>query len=309
MLLRGGVLLGEAHHQGAHARAEVRLFGDDDLAGAKVARERPRAAAAAQVVRGGRADERDPDDLEQVAEPPAEVHERQHQRAVDRRGEEGEPDDHREISGAARQQERRRRADGDRGEEDEPDGDQRPGRGRTRRGHGRDEARREHADQAEARDLEDDDDLERDRLGDRLRRVEVAKTRENEDRRAHRQGRPTAQGDQPVRADEHTGRHEPVHGEQRRHDGEGAADNHRAAVADPRSGHRQRDRRRRGREGGDADTVEVHPERRHDHALAEERQERHRDGGARRQKGNDREQPPQHQRSLSTVQAPDLTPG
>ena len=167
VLLGRRVLLGEAHHERAHAGAEERLLGGDDLAGAEVPDERARLAAAAQVVGDGTADERDAEQFEDVAEPPAEIHEGEHERAVERGGEQHEPEHDREVGGAAGEQEGVGGADGERAEERQADGEQQP-RGRRSRGrHARHEPGLEHADDADDDDRHGERTLERDHVGDR----------------------------------------------------------------------------------------------------------------------------------------------
>ena len=64
VLLGRAVLGGEVDHQRAHARAEERLLGADELGGGEVADERPRGAAVAQVEHGGDRDQHDAQQLE-----------------------------------------------------------------------------------------------------------------------------------------------------------------------------------------------------------------------------------------------------
>ena len=74
VLLRVRVLLGELDEERADVRPEKRLGLGDEVGAAEVSEQRPRARdSAAQIVRDGEAHGRDPDDLEDVAEPPAEV--------------------------------------------------------------------------------------------------------------------------------------------------------------------------------------------------------------------------------------------
>ena len=74
VLLGRGVLLGQGHKQCSHVQPEERLFLGDQLHRAKVADQRSRhAGAAIEVERHRAAEKRDPDELEAVAEPPAEV--------------------------------------------------------------------------------------------------------------------------------------------------------------------------------------------------------------------------------------------
>jgi hypothetical protein len=60
--------------------AEKRLLGRDQVGAADVADERPRLSGAPQVERDGRTDNGDPDELEAVSEPPAELEVAEEQR-------------------------------------------------------------------------------------------------------------------------------------------------------------------------------------------------------------------------------------
>ena len=187
---------------------------------------------------------------------------------VQRRGEENEPDDDREVGSASREQERVGGAHAESGEEHQADREQHPGCRRTRLRHGGHELRLEEADDADHHDRDRDRSLERDHVGDRPLRVQPAHPGEGEHGRADGKRGPAGERDDTVRADEHAGGDEPVDGEQRRHDREAAGHDDGARVAPAGSLGEERDGGCRGDEGTDADPVEVHPERWHHHRLA-----------------------------------------
>ena len=97
VLLRRGVLRAEPNHECPHAGAEERLFRRHELRRAQVTDQRARAASAAKVVHERGADDEDAEQLEDVAEQPAEVHEREDQGAVEPRGEENDAEHDREV--------------------------------------------------------------------------------------------------------------------------------------------------------------------------------------------------------------------
>src|SRR5437867_544395 len=82
VLLGRGVLLRQSHHQGPHAGAEERLLGRHDFGCPKVAGKGTRSTAPPQVVGSRRTDKGDPDELEQMPEPPTQIHEGENHRAV-----------------------------------------------------------------------------------------------------------------------------------------------------------------------------------------------------------------------------------
>src|SRR5512145_747786 len=86
-------------------RAEESFLRLDELAASQVAPERSGAVrcAAAEVERDGNPDERDPGDLEPVAEPPTEVPEVVDESSEEREGEPRDADRNREVFGAPRQ--------------------------------------------------------------------------------------------------------------------------------------------------------------------------------------------------------------
>ena len=203
-----------------------------------------------------------------MAEPPAEIHEGERERPVQRGGEQDEPDDDREVGGAAGEQEGVGGADGEGGEERQADGEQQP-RGRRSRGrHARHEPGLEHADDADDDDRNGDRTLECDHVGDRPRRVQLAHTGEREHGRTDGQRGGAGERDDAVVTDEHAGGHKPVDGEQRRHDREAARHDDGARVAAASADREQRHGGCRSHEGADADAVEVHPQRRHHHRAA-----------------------------------------
>jgi len=81
---------------------------------------------------------------------------------------------------------------------------------------------------------------------------------EREDSATHRQRERSGQRDDAVVADHHTGSGQTVNSEQRRHHGEGDADEHDASVLASHADDRQRHSRCRGHDGADPDTEEVH---------------------------------------------------
>ena len=117
----------------------------------------------------------------------------------------------------------------------------------------------------------------------------------------------------PVLPDEHAGRDEPVHGEERGHDREPAGDDHRAGVTAPRPDRHQHERRGGSDERAHADAVEVHPQRRHHHHAAEQPEPEHgqqapprRAGGSRRSARATASQ--RYRQDWAGTQAPRRTP-
>ena len=103
VLLGRAVLLGEPHHESrARGRRGTPPRPTTTSDGTEISDKRPRRlAAAAQVVGNGCSDEADPEQLEEVTDPPAEIHERQREGAEERAREEDEPDHDGEIGGRA----------------------------------------------------------------------------------------------------------------------------------------------------------------------------------------------------------------
>jgi len=152
VLLRRGVLRAEPNHERPHAGAEERLLCCNELGRPQVTDQRARAAPAAKVVHERGADDEDAEQLEDVAEPPAEVHEREDQGAVEPGSEEDDAEHDREVRGASREQERVHRANREGAVEREPDGEESDRRGRAGRRHARHERRHEGAEQAQHED-------------------------------------------------------------------------------------------------------------------------------------------------------------
>ena len=100
-----------------------------------------------------------------MADPPAEIHERQRESAEERAGEEHEPDHDGQIGDSPREQEGVRSPDREPGEEEQTDGEERPGGRRARIRHAWHEPRHEHADEADRKDDRDDgcDEAEQER--------------------------------------------------------------------------------------------------------------------------------------------------
>ena len=130
VLLGRDVLGRERHQQRAHVRAEEGLLVAHELDRAEVARERPRlGAATAEVDRHGDRDARDPDQLEPVREPPAEVRVVLDQRRDEGRAEPDDADGDRQVARAAGEQERPQRASREDAEEEEAGDEQGVGLG------------------------------------------------------------------------------------------------------------------------------------------------------------------------------------
>ena len=235
VLLGRGVLLGQAHHQRADTGAEERLLGDDDLGGPQVADERARLPAAAQVVGDRRADERDPDELEDVAEPPAEIHEAQHERPIQRGRSRTSPTT--TARSATRRVSRKvfaaRTASAPKRTSPNTSSAQRGVRTRIR--HARDKARDEHAEQADGDDEHGDRRLQADHERNRAGRAEPAQARQGEDCGTDRQRRGTGQRNHAVVPDEDPGGDQAVHREEGRHDREAACDDDGARIRAPRA--------------------------------------------------------------------------
>jgi hypothetical protein len=119
MTLRVLVLLGQAHGQGADAGAEERLLGLDELARSRPAGQRARGLRPAEIHGYRDPHQQDAQQLERMAEPPAELHVVEHEGGDEAGREEGEPDDHEQVGAPAREEEGvdrpdlgRRRAEG-----------------------------------------------------------------------------------------------------------------------------------------------------------------------------------------------------
>ena len=100
--------------------------------GAQVAEQRARLSlSAAEVERDREADRRDPEHLEPVADPPAEIHVGQEQRRGERRREPRDPDDDEQVGRAPREPVRAERAPADESVEGEADAERDRTRART----------------------------------------------------------------------------------------------------------------------------------------------------------------------------------
>ena len=106
MFRRVLVLLGEAHGQRAHVRAEEGLLGDDQLGGAEITGQRSRLRGAPQIEGNGDADEENAVELELVAHPPAEIAVVHRQGRYQRRAQPGDPDDDDQVEATTGEQER-----------------------------------------------------------------------------------------------------------------------------------------------------------------------------------------------------------
>ena len=120
VLFRVRVLLGQGDEQSANVRAQERLLLRDEVGALQVAEQRAGAGGAApEVERDGEADGRDADDLEAVAEPPAEIGEVEEQSSRERGGEPDESHGHDEVRRAPREPIRAERAPEEQRVEDE----------------------------------------------------------------------------------------------------------------------------------------------------------------------------------------------
>ena len=158
----GAVALGQADHQGAHARAEVGLLGGDELRRREVADQGEGGAGAGDVPCRRDRDHGDRGELEPVAEVVAERHRADHELGEQRDAEPGAADGDEQVGRAARQPERARGAVGEQHAEAQAPGEQGVGGvgagGRDLRDEGRErEPRRgEREDERGERDLQDD---------------------------------------------------------------------------------------------------------------------------------------------------------
>ncbi|HEX2409541.1 MAG TPA: hypothetical protein VHJ39_00115 [Solirubrobacteraceae bacterium] len=203
VLLRRHVALGEAHEQPAHAAAQVGLLGRHQVAGAEVADQRARGAAAEEVEHGRDADQGDAAQLERVPaverrragaddelreerrqQPPAAGDDQQVRRPVG----EGE--------GAQRPVREDRQARG-------AEGEQHDGRRGARLGHGRHERGVCECRGGEAEDADRQHGLEHEQWGDPPRPPEAWERREREQAGAHGQRGAAGECDHAVGSDEH----------------------------------------------------------------------------------------------------------
>ena len=215
MLFRRLVLVGQQLRERAHARAEKRLFLRDEIAGAQIADERARLRRAEEIDRDGCADGDDPDELEEMPQPPAELHIRHQQRRWQGRRERGDPDHDDHVGRAMRQQvglERAEQQDAEqRGAEDERDP---RGRAAGRRD-AWDDVRHRQSDQAEEENGDEAERLQGEQRAHGARAAERRRCRQREDRSAGGERGRTGEGDDAVHPDDHAGRRKPVDREQR----------------------------------------------------------------------------------------------
>ena len=269
--LRVRVLVGEAHSQRAHVRAEEDVLRGDEIRAAQVAGKRPRLRGAREVDRDGDADEQDPVELDLVPDPPAELRVVHRQRRDQRGREPDEADDDHEVERALRQQERPERA-----QREQPVRGETRGRARRARrccsapapaaaGSARRAPRRRGDHDGDQHGLQDE---QRPHGRQTPRQGEG---REREDHGAGGQRRAARDRDDAVRPEPDARRREAVQGEQRRHHGERRADEHRSRVRAPRAEDRQTARGARGDERAEADGVGVRLAREADRVVAERR--------------------------------------
>ncbi|MBA2614926.1 MAG: hypothetical protein H0U90_03980 [Actinobacteria bacterium] len=104
VLLGRLVLLCESEREGADTGSEKGLLGRYEIAGADASRERPGLPRAVKVGGDRGSDEAQADDLEEVAEPPAELREVEQERADERGCETRQADDHEGVADALGQE-------------------------------------------------------------------------------------------------------------------------------------------------------------------------------------------------------------
>jgi hypothetical protein len=163
------VLLCEPLHQGVHASAEERFLFRNELSRAKVAHERPRLDRPTQVDRDGGSDDHDPDKLEAVAEPPAEVGVIQEERGRERCCEPANADHDCQVGDPLRQQVGLQGPEDEQGVEERSDDESDDGRRTCGLRDCRNKAWHRHADDAEPDDADEGDDLENEEGTDALR--------------------------------------------------------------------------------------------------------------------------------------------
>ena len=198
-------------------RAEEGLLGAKEVDAAQVADERPRLGAAAQVEGDGDADERDPDDLEAVSEPPAEVPVVEQERGDERGGQPDDADGDDQVGGAAREPVRALRTQAEEPVEDEPRGQDRERERAARLRDARHEARLEQRGGAEAQHGRE----EREQRPDGVGPAQRGQRGEGEDGASDRQRGAAGEGDDAVAADDDAGRRQAVQAEERGHHREG----------------------------------------------------------------------------------------
>ena len=271
-------------------RAEKLFLRPHELAAGEVASQRPRLGGAAQVERDRDADDRDPDELEAVAEPPAELVVAQEHRRRKRGGQPGDPDEDEQVSVAMREQEGAKRTPGERAVEDEADGEERQRRRAAGLGDGRNELRVGDGEHAETEDSGQEETLD-DEENANGRTPELRDGGKREDRAADRQGGAAGERDDAVVAHQDVRGRDPVQGEECCHHGERGPDQDCAAVVAPRAHDRQDDRGDGRCQRGQADAAEVeHPSER-DLVASEEVPGRRRECRHRSAKHEDRSDP------------------
>ena len=152
VLLGVGVLLGEPDGERPHVRAEVRLFGRDEVCTAEISRERPRLSPAAKVECDRNPDDDDAEQLEAVSEPPAELPVVEQHGGWDGGGQPDDADHDDQIGAPAGQEEGAQGAQSEEGVEGEPDSEQRQCGSASRLRNAGHEARDQHSGHAHRED-------------------------------------------------------------------------------------------------------------------------------------------------------------
>jgi len=259
VLLRVRVLLRERDQESAHMRSQERLLFRDEIRPGQVAQERTRASRAPAQIEGDRdADGRDPDDLEGVPEPPAEVPVAEQERRGERGGQPHDADPDEEVRPPPREPEGAERPPEENRVEHHAPKENRPDSEAARLGNGRNEARLRHRGETEGEDEDDAGGEEPEKRTDGRRPAQGRDRSEREDRASDRQGRAAGERDDPVHLHDDARGREPVQAEERGHDRERAADDDRVPVpqACPRDGQRDRGRGCDPRSEGDAREVD-----------------------------------------------------
>lgn len=246
VLVGRGVLLAEPGEQSAEVGSHERLAPRDEIDGTQVAAEHARRRGPAQVERDGEPDERDARDLEAVPEPPVEVRVAHQEGRHEREPEPPDADDDREISAAAAQRVGASRAERDEAQQHGPGDQQEDRRPGSRRGNARNQGRVGDSESAHGEDHDHCGELDSEDAPQIARICQRGHAQEREQSGADRDRDAAGDGDDAVRADEHTRRREPVDGEQRGHGREGATCDHGARVSLARTAERQQSRRGEG---------------------------------------------------------------
>ena len=198
-----------------------------------------------------------------MAEPPAELHEREEHRGRQSRGEPEDADRDDEVGVAASEQEGAEGTQRQESEENEPYGQEDESLGAPGLRHARDCARYEDPERAQRQNTRQQDDLKHDQGLDVPRPAKRRKRRQREHRSPDRKGRAAGEADDAVHPDEKARGGEAVQGEEGSHDGEGRSDDHGSPIAAPRSDDRQGDRSEGSSQGREPDSAEVHLGREH----------------------------------------------